>query len=411
MLSVKKKLNLREKSIIRSFSLQLVQKIGAWVALGIGLIFLKGHISRDVFGEIYQKLTKSQNPHLQEFFLGTGLADRQKLLNYALIFLGAIIFLNIVVVFSNVVFKLRDKCIENNKFYIYNLWIYILNSLARIASYVVLTLCFVSAQTLILILLFISLYTWFSTRKLSGPNTENFLTWQDPCVRKIIIFSTLVILILPFIDDRIKVAKEQLSRQATDDSITKLWNSIVNLINSVPFIKAIFESLNELTSFIHWIILIWYIRFVILSRISEYNDFWAHVNSINARATEFKQFYYYQKLLSEASVTSTKPDLPTQTKKLIILGDYGFLQITPAFLKKEYLERDLKEDEKGNVLREFSEKIRKIIEFINFLPLRLNPTGRNENQKKRVNFLIYCLFNEFQKFKEIKQTKKLILRT
>lgn len=121
MLSVKKKLNLREKSIIRSFSLQLVQKIGAWVALGIGLIFLKGHISRDVFGEIYQKLTKSQNPHLQEFFLGTGLADRQKLLNYALIFLGAIIFLNIVVVFSNVVFKLRDKCVENNKFYIYNL--------------------------------------------------------------------------------------------------------------------------------------------------------------------------------------------------------------------------------------------------------------------------------------------------
>lgn len=411
MLSVKKKLNLREKLIIRSFFLQLVQKIGAWIALGIGLIFLKDHISRDVFGEIYQKLTKSQNPHLQEFFLGTGLADRQKLLNYALIFLGAIIFLNIVVVFSNVVFKLRDKCIENNKFYIYNLWIYILNSLARIASYVVLTLCFVSAQTLILILLFISLYTWFSTRKLSGPNTENFLTWQDPCVRKIIIFSTLVILILPFIDDRIKVAKEQLSRQATDDSITKLWNSIVNLINSVPFIKAIFESLNELTSFIHWIILIWYIRFVILSRISEYNDFWAHVNSINARATEFKQFYYYQKLLSEASVTSTKPDLPTQTKKLIILGDYGFLQVTPAFLKKEYLERDLKEDEKGNVLREFSEKIRKIIEFINFLPLRLNPTGRNENQKKRVNFLIYCLFNEFQKFKEIKQTKKLILRT
>ena len=110
-------------------------------------------------------------------------------------------------------------------------------------------------------------------------------------------------------------------------------------------------------------------------------------------------------------MTSTKPDLPTQTKKLIILGDYGFLQITPAFLKNEYLERELKDDEKENVLRKFSEKIRKIIEFINFLSPRLNPTGRNENQKKKVNFLIYCLFNEFQNFKEIKQTKKLILRT
>ena len=109
-------------------------------------------------------------------------------------------------------------------------------------------------------------------------------------------------------------------------------------------------------------------------------------------------------------MTSAKPDLPTQTKKLIILGDYGFLQITPAFLKNEYLERELKDDEKENVLRKFSEKIKKIIEFISFLSPRLNPTGRNENQKKKVNFLIYCLFNEFQSFKEIERTKQLVLR-
>ena len=104
-------------------------------------------------------------------------------------------------------------------------------------------------------------------------------------------------------------------------------------------------------------------------------------------------------------MSSTKPDLPTQTKKIIIWGDYGFLQITPSFLKKEYLERELKDDEKKNVLRKFSEKIKKITEFINFLPLCLNPTGRKEGQKKRVDFLVYCLFNEFQSFKEIKRTK------
>ena len=109
-------------------------------------------------------------------------------------------------------------------------------------------------------------------------------------------------------------------------------------------------------------------------------------------------------------MTSTKPDLPTQTKKLIILGDYGFLQVTPAFLKNEYLERELKGDEKENVLRKFSEKIKKIIEFINFLPPHLNPTGRSENQKKKANFLIYCLFNEFQSFKEIERTKQLVLK-
>lgn len=252
MPSVKKKFNLREKLIVRSFFFQLVQKIGAWIALGIGLVFLKQHISRDIFGELYQKLTRSQNPHLQEFFLGTGLTDRQILLNYALVFLGVIIFLNIVVVFSNVVLKLRDKYIENNKFYIYNLWIYVLNSFSRIASYIVLTLCFVSAQTLILILLFISLYTRFSKKKLNDPNTENFFTWQDPCVRKIIIFSTLVILILPFIHDRIETAKEQASQLSTDgSSVSKLKTLIVNLINSIPFTKVIFESLTELSSFIH----------------------------------------------------------------------------------------------------------------------------------------------------------------
>src|SRR5205823_4800730 len=85
----------------------------------------------------------------------------------------------------------------------------------------------------------------------------------------------------------------------------------------------------------------------------------------------FKQFYYYQKLLGEANVTSTKPDLPTQTKKMIILGDYNFLQITPNFLKKEYLEKDMLmrqlNNSEHNILKEFSDKIKKIIEFIVYL--------------------------------------------
>ena len=114
-----------------------------------------------------------------------------------------------------------------------------------------LTLCFVSAQTLILILLFISLYTWFSAKKLNEPNTENFFTWQDPCVRKIIIFSTLIILVLPFIYDRIKTAKEQVSQQPADNSISKLQTLTASLINSIPPVKVIFDSFTELSSFIH----------------------------------------------------------------------------------------------------------------------------------------------------------------
>ncbi|CAJ0912792.1 20634_t:CDS:2 [Entrophospora sp. SA101] len=117
-------------------------------------------------------------------------------------------------------------------------------------------------------------------------------------------------------------------------------------------------------------------------RIGEYNGFWNDVDNITKQAADFKQFYYYQKLLSEANITSSKPDIPTQVKKLIILGDYGFLQITPHFLKKEYLEKEINKHEHEDILREFSEKIKKIIEFIDFLPRRLNPTGKNQHLRR-----------------------------
>ncbi|KLL04111.1 MAG: hypothetical protein MRECE_3c051 [Mycoplasmataceae bacterium CE_OT135] len=406
----------RNVAIIHSFLSQLAWKVLGWVILGVGLAFCGGFfgnkefISQDIFGKIYQKLTRSQGQSLQKFFLGeNNLTDRQNLLFYALVFIWVIIFLNIIIVSSNLILKLRDKYIENNKFYLYNGWIFFLNSLARIASYIVLTLCFISAQTLILVLLFISFYTWFSAKKLNEPRTENFLIWQDPCVRKIVIFSTLVILLLPFIHDRIKVAQQQISQQTGQSSLSKLGNLITNLVNSVPLLKTIFDSLAELSSFIHWIILFWFIRMVTFSRINEHNDFWKKINDINKQATDFKQFYYYQKLLSEANITSKKADLPTQTKRVMILGDYGFLQITPQFLKKEHLEKELSNNEREDILREFSDKMKKIIEFIDFLPRRLNPTGKNRYQQKEVNFLTFCLFNEFQSFGEIEQTKQLIL--
>ena len=414
MFSIKKKERLRNKLIIHSFLSQLAWKVLGWAILGISLAVCGGFfgnrefISQDIFGEIYQILTRSHGQSLHKFFLGENLTDRQNLLFYALIFIWIIILLNIMVVSLNLVLKLRDKYIENNKFYLYNSGIFFLNTLTRIASYVVLALCFISAQTLILILLFTSFYTWFSSKKLNEPLTENFLVWQDPCVRKIVICSTVVILLLPFVYDRIEVARQQINQQASQGSVSKLGNLVRNLVNSVPLVKVIFDSLAELSSFIHWIILFWFIRTVIFNRIGEHNGFWTEVDNITKRATDFKQFYYYQKLLSEANITSSKPDIPTQVKKLIILGDYGFLQITPQFLKKEYLEKEINKHEHEDILREFSEKIKKIIEFIGFLPRRLNPTGRNQHLQREANFLTFCLFNEFKSFREIEQTRQLM---
>src|SRR4051794_27199732 len=107
MLSIRKKISLRERLIIRSFFSQLLWKVLAWIALGIGLVFLGGllgnkeHISRDFFGEVYQKITKSSEQNLHKFFLGDSLPNRQNFLKFALIFLGTIIILNIIVAISN----------------------------------------------------------------------------------------------------------------------------------------------------------------------------------------------------------------------------------------------------------------------------------------------------------------------
>jgi hypothetical protein len=410
----KKKNNQRNKSIIFSFVYQLVWKISAWALLGTSLAFFGGFfgekdfISQDIFGGIYQTLTRSKTRNLQNFFLGEGPTDRQKILFYAIILVGIIIFLSTIVTLINLELKLNDRYIENNKFYLYNSLIFNLNTIVRLLSYVVITLCFISAQTFLLILVFVLLYSWFSAKKLTKPVTENFFTWQDPLIRKLFLYSGLVILILPFLFSRWGSLLGQ--TRASGGSVPKLREQIQNLFYSIPALRAIFDLLENISGFAHLIILIWPVsRAMVLSRISEYDTFWANVNNAQKQAADFKHFYYYQKLLSEANIVSKKADLPTQTKKAIILGDYNFLQTTPAFLKKKYLEKELNDHEREDILREFSNKIKKIIEFIDFLPQHLNPTGKNQRQQKEVNFLTFCLFNEFQSFAEIKKTKQLIL--
>jgi hypothetical protein len=72
---------------------------------------------------------------------------------------GTIIFLNIIVTLINLELKLKDHFIENNKYYLYGGLVFTLNTLIRIASYIIITLCFISAQTLILSLIFIFFHT------------------------------------------------------------------------------------------------------------------------------------------------------------------------------------------------------------------------------------------------------------
>lgn len=91
----------------------------------MGLAFFGGFfgnkelISQDILGKIYQTLTRSSDKKISKFFLGEGIEDRQNLLRFALIFIGIIIFLNLVTTLINLELKLNDRFIENNKYYLY----------------------------------------------------------------------------------------------------------------------------------------------------------------------------------------------------------------------------------------------------------------------------------------------------
>jgi hypothetical protein len=63
------------------------------------------------------------------------------------------------------------------------------------------------------------------------------------------------------------------------------------------------------------------------------------------------------------------------------LGDYSYLENSPNFLSKDYLESDLD-------ISDFAQKNHKTVKYIEFCEDKIKePPERN--------FLNYCLFNEF----------------
>src|SRR5436305_47004 len=97
---------------------------------------------------------------------------------------------------------------KNNDFYLHNKRIFIINSLIHIASACLLTLSFVSVFTIILTLLFITFNSWelFPSRQKGSrnPHTESFFSWKNQYVRKILLYSTIVIFVIPFIIGRLQ---------------------------------------------------------------------------------------------------------------------------------------------------------------------------------------------------------------
>lgn len=399
-----------KKTSIRSFIHQTMPKLLSWISLGTLLAFLSGrfgskdHVSNDIIGNTFKNLT-GKTIDFQNFFLGDNLDDRRKLLSYALIFLGLIILLSPITDFIRLALESENPYIKNGKFYFYNKIIFSLNTVSWIFNYITITLFFVSAQTFFLLITFIFFNSWLVSKKLiTESQDENFFTWKDSYVKKIIACSSLVIFILPFVYDRINITRQQASEQINSSSISKLTDLFQKLINQVPSFKIVVDIFFNLTSLIHWTVLLWFVPKFVFGRIDEYKEFWDKVDDIDKQAANFKHFYYYHKLLNEG--ISPK----NANKETMILGEYGFLQITPQFTKNEYLEQGKNKKSQENIIEKFNKKIEQNVEFINLLPKKLDPIGKSdERQKQKVKFLTYCLFNEFKSSEEVEETRRLVL--
>lgn len=382
---VKKKKN--ELSHYPHFFLsKLVFRTISWIVFTVLFVSLgKKWLETDILGKIYNPIFGGKK-NFNQYFLGADKGEKSKLLNWAICFLVVIIIANFISLLLNKYLWKKDKYIENNNYYLHKKWIFILNTLSHVAGAFLLTFSFVSAFTAILILLFVAFNVgdFWPRQKLKTPQTESAFSWKHEYVRKIIIYSVIVVLVVPFFLVRL----ESFQRSATSASPTGLAKAFNNILSASPALKAIVSELtgdNFSLDFLFWFILIWFARGVIIGRIKEFSDFWTKVNSIEKRVSNFKHYYYYQESWALTN------------NSLVNLGDYSYLKNSPAFLNKSYLESDL---DIGN----FAKQNKKVIKYIEFCEDKIK-----EAPKK--NFLNYCLFNEFSSWEDCLRTKRLINAT
>lgn len=365
------------------FFSKLVFRTISWTVFSVLFVALgKKWLETDILGKIYNSIFGGSK-NFNQYFLGADTGEKSKLLNWAIFFLAVIIVANFISLLLNRYLWKKDKYIENNNYYLHNKWIFTLNTISCVVGAFLLTFSFVSSFTAILTLLFISfnIGDFWPRKKLKTPQTESVFSWKHEYVRKIIIYSAIVVLVVPFFLGRL----DSFYKSATSDSPTGLAKAFSNMLSASPALKAI---VNELTGdnfsmdFLFWFILIWFARGLIIGRIKEFGDFWTQVSGIKKKVSNFKHYYYYQESWALAN------------NNLINLGDYSYLKNSPTFLSKSYLESDLDIDN-------FAKQNKKIVKYIEFCDDKIKDPSKR-------NFLDYCLFNEFSSWENCLRAKKLI---
>ena len=368
----------------RFFLNQIIFRTIYWIVfLPFFIIVGKECVDIDILGKVWNSIFDKKRS-FNQYFLGSNNEEKVKLINYALYFIFVIIILNLFSVMINRYLWKKDKYIENNNFYLYNWWVFMINTLTHIACAFLLTLSFVSLFNVIFALIFITFNNWEffpQKRKLRNPQIESFFSWKNQYIRKILIYSTIVIFIIPFIIGYYQVFHKE-AMEGSPEGFAKVYQE---LINSSDVIKKIVDLIIKANySLFHWFVLIWSFRAIISDRMKEFGDFWTKIDIIQKKLNSFKHYYYYQESLAISS------------NSLINLGDYSYLKNIPNFLVKDYLESNFS-------VRDFAIKTSQVVKYIEFCEDKIkDPTKKN--------YLNYCLFNEFNSWEDCLRTKRLISR-
>ena len=101
----------------RNFLLQAGLQTIAWlIFLPLFIILGKKFAETDLLGKIAQSFGKDWS--FNQYFLGTGQMEKNKLLKVAIYFILAIIILNLLALLINRHLWNKDRYLENNKFYL-----------------------------------------------------------------------------------------------------------------------------------------------------------------------------------------------------------------------------------------------------------------------------------------------------
>jgi len=362
------------------FISQVIFRTICWlIFLPIFVFAGERYLQVDFLGKIFRTFFGKERS-FKEYFIGSTNKSKNKILNYIFWFILAIIILNLISIFVNLYLWKRDRYIKNNNFFLHKLPVFIINSLIKIACVFLLSFSFVSPFTLLISLIFITFNTWILRfHKKNDPSLKIFFSWKNRYARKIILYSSIIILVTPFIIGTLNGFIEK-TQTESPQGLAKAFKEI---FNASSITKVFLEALSSANvGVFHWLILIWFGRKIINEKINEFNSFWLKVNTIEKKVTNFRHYYYYQESWALAN------------KSLINLGDYSYLENAPNFLSKIYLEKNLKVDE-------FASQNLQVVKYIEFCENKVKKPDKK-------NFLNYCLFNEFDSWKDCEVTRQLI---